>query len=59
MFWQHFFTIFVTGEIIISQENAHGFHSLSKEFENSVLFSICKNVILSGNSQSFFLFRLI
>jgi hypothetical protein len=40
---------------LISQNNAFEFQYLSKVFENSALFSICQDVLISGNSGSFFL----
>jgi hypothetical protein len=55
MFWQHFFLFSTKEEVIISQDNVRKFHYLSEVFENSVLFSTCEYVIISGHSQSFFL----
>jgi hypothetical protein len=41
-------------EILISKNTIIAFQYLSEVLENSVLFSICQNVLLSGDSQAFF-----
>jgi hypothetical protein len=54
-FQEVFFLFSNSEQILISQNNALIFRYLSEVFENTVLFSICENVLSTNHPQPFFL----